>query len=285
MHTKPVFVTQVATRDGTVLYDAPLQRDRVLPANTARTITGVLQEVVNRGTGVNARIGRPVAGKTGTGEEWQDAWFVGYTPELVAAVWVGFPDAQRTMRPPLTRITVTGGSWPAQIWQLFAGAALAETPVNGFPTVEATTATTSPAAAPGGPRLLSVLGLSVAEATRALRNAGYRPRLQDRPSRQYPPGTILDQEPAAGTDARPGTAVTIIVASGPPETRTVPGVLGAYADEAAATLRAAGFSVSVLVRPEPPPGDPARAGRVWKQSPISGGEADEGSTVTITVNP
>jgi penicillin-binding protein 1A len=284
MHTQPVFVTRVAERDGTVLYDAPVQRTRVLPADTARIITGVLQDVVNRGTGVNARIGRPVAGKTGTGEEWQDAWFVGYTPELVAAVWVGFPDAERTMRPPVTRITVTGGSWPAQIWQLFAGAALAETPVTAFPAVETATPTTAPAT-PGGPRLQSLLGLSVAQATRTLRDAGYRARLRAAPSRDYPPGVIMDQDPPAGSDTEPGATVTITVANGPPQSRTVPGVLGAYADEAAASLRAAGFTVAVTVRPEPPPGDPARAGRVWKQSPFSGAIVDEGSTVTITVNP
>ena len=126
-HVEPVLVTRVTGRDGTVLWRADPRRSRVLPAATSRTVTGVLQQVVERGTAVNARIGRPVAGKTGTGEEWSDAWFVGYTPELVAAVWVGFPDSIRTMRPPATRIVVTGGSWPAQIWQGFAGAFLADT--------------------------------------------------------------------------------------------------------------------------------------------------------------
>ncbi len=91
MHTDPVFVTRVTTSDGTVLYRAPVRRTRALSETTARTITGVLQQVVTRGTGVNARIGRPVAGKTGTSDDWADAWFVGYTPELVTAVWVGFP--------------------------------------------------------------------------------------------------------------------------------------------------------------------------------------------------
>ena len=72
-----------------------------------------------------------VPGKTGTTDDKTNAWFVGYTPELVAAVWVGFPDSIRTMRPPATRIVVTGGSWPAQIWQGFAGAFLAHYLVHG----------------------------------------------------------------------------------------------------------------------------------------------------------
>src|SRR5205807_6187956 len=93
----------------------------------------VLQGVVERGTGVAARIGRPVAGKTGTGEQWRDAWFVGFTPELGTSVWVEFPDAQRSMVPPVTRIKVQGGTWPAQIWQLYMTAARAQTPVTPFP--------------------------------------------------------------------------------------------------------------------------------------------------------
>jgi beta-lactam-binding protein with PASTA domain len=77
----------------------------------------------------------------------------------------------------------------------------------------------------------------------------------------------------------------LVVADGPPRTNSVPSVLGAYADEAAATMRAAGFVVEIVVRAEPPPGNPARAGRVWKQSPISGAVVDEGARVTLTVNP
>lgn len=287
MHTDPVFVSRVTSRDGTVLYEAPTKRTRVLSETTARTINGVLQEVVNRGTGINARIGRPVAGKTGTSDEWADAWFVGYTPDLVTAVWVGFPDAERTMRPPATRITVTGGSWPAQIWQAFVGAALAETPITGFAApAPATTATSVPSAGdPNRPPLLSVVGMSVAEATRALRDAGYDARLRYRKSRSYPPGVVFGQDPASGRPTKPGTAVTMTVADGPPRSLPVPNVLGEYADQAATALRGAGFQVEVLVRPEPPPGSPERAGKVWRQTPITGELTDEGTTVTITVNP
>jgi beta-lactam-binding protein with PASTA domain len=82
-----------------------------------------------------------------------------------------------------------------------------------------------------------------------------------------------------------GMTVTISVSNGPPRSATVPNVLGAYADEAAATLRAAGFEVEIFVRPEPPPGNPARAGRVWKQTPITGAVADAGTVVSVSVNP
>src|SRR5205085_9377044 len=123
----------VTRADGTLLYeDQTASRPALAPA-IVDEVRPVLEQVVQRGTGVNARIGRPAAGKTGTGEQWRDAWFVGFTPELATAVWVGFPDAQRSMVPPTTRIRVQGGTWPAQIWQLYTTAALAQTPVTPFP--------------------------------------------------------------------------------------------------------------------------------------------------------
>lgn len=288
VHTAPVIVTMVTDRDGTVLYRAPITRHRVLSETTARTVNGVLQQVVNRGTGVNARIGRPVAGKTGTSDGWADAWFVGYTPELVTAVWVGYPPEEIEMRPPKTRITVTGGSWPAQIWQLFAGAALAETPITTFPEPappSSSTTTTTTVLDPARAALVSVSGLTIPNATRTLRDAGYRVRLRYGPSRQVAPGLVLGQDPPAGRAVRPGSLITIIVSNGPPKQVAVPSVLGAYADEAAAQLRAAGFQVTIQVRAEPPPGSPMRAGRVWMQSPITGAIADQGSTVVVSINP
>src|SRR5262249_4949366 len=122
LHTAPVLVTRVVAPNGNVLYHAESQSHRVLPTSIAREVNGVLQQVVPRGTGINARIGRPVAGKTGTGENWKDAWFVGSTPQLTTAVWVGYPQQELSMVPPRTREKVTGGTWPAQIWGLYEGA-------------------------------------------------------------------------------------------------------------------------------------------------------------------
>jgi membrane peptidoglycan carboxypeptidase len=97
-------------------------------------VNGILSQVVGRGTGTAAQLGaRPVAGKTGTANEWRDAWFVGYTPELVTAVWVGFPERLRSMVPPATPRRVTGGSWPAQIWHRVMEPALGDSPVSAFP--------------------------------------------------------------------------------------------------------------------------------------------------------
>jgi penicillin-binding protein 1A len=100
---------------------------RVLRRTTAQTMNQILQEVVERGTGKRAALhDRPVAGKTGTTENYGDAWFVGYTPRLVAAVWVGYPNVLRPMETEFQGEAVAGGTFPALIWRLFMQAALRE---------------------------------------------------------------------------------------------------------------------------------------------------------------
>jgi membrane peptidoglycan carboxypeptidase len=97
----------------------------VLPAAQAAYVNSILEKVVSRGTGVRAQLDdRPVAGKTGTTENYGDAWFVGYTPQLAVAVWVGYPT---TLKPMLTEFNgepVSGGTFPALIWKTFAERAL-----------------------------------------------------------------------------------------------------------------------------------------------------------------
>src|SRR5205814_2467285 len=103
MAVAPTLITRVTKSDGAVLYQHKIEPRPALRPEVVDQVRSVLEQVVQRGTGVEARIGRPAAGKTGTGEQWRDAWFVGFTPELVTSVWVGFPDAQRSMVPPVTR--------------------------------------------------------------------------------------------------------------------------------------------------------------------------------------
>lgn len=281
-----VFVTRVTDREGRVLYEADPPPKHVLTNDTARSVTGVLQQVVQRGTGVNARIGRPVAGKTGTTDDLKNAWFVGYTPELVAAVWVGFPD-NTPMRPPRTRREGQGGIWPAQIWQVFASSALANVPASVFPVPEGTTTTTrsSPTTRPPVPGLVSVVGVDAFTAVQSLRSKGYRVTTVAAPSRQYPPGTVTAQDPPAGTPVRSGGLVTLTVANGRPRVLAVPNVLGLLADQAAAQIRASGFVADVVVEVQPAPVPPGSDGKVWQQSPLSGTRVDEGSTVKVWANP
>ncbi len=278
VHADPVLVTEITRADGSVLYRRPATRTRVLSSDVARKVTSVLGEVVVRGTGVRAQIGRPEAGKTGTAQQWRDAWFVGYTPDLVGAVWVGFPDRQRSMTPPATPFKVTGGSWPAEIWNRAMSAALAEVPPDAFPTAEPPAA--APAAPPSSVAVPEVAGLVEAEAKARLEAAGLVMAGEPRASRDQPAGAVVDQNPAAGALAAPGSAVTVTVSTGPPRTVTVPGVLGRSVDEVAQVLQEAGLAVEVVVA-EPDGGQSGRPGRVWKQEPGAGGTLDEGQPVRV----
>jgi penicillin-binding protein 1A len=99
---------------------------RVLTSTQAATINSLLQGVVQYGTGKAAQLpGRQVAGKTGTTENYGDAWFVGYTPQLVAAIWVGYPDKLIPMTTEFHGGPVAGGTFPALIWKAFMSKALA----------------------------------------------------------------------------------------------------------------------------------------------------------------
>jgi penicillin-binding protein 1A len=98
---------------------------QVLDPLYASRMVRMLEGVVNGGTGAAAAIGRPAAGKTGTSQKWRDAWFVGFTPDLLAAVWVG-NDNGRPMR------KVTGGEIPAVIWKRFMTSAERNKPVVDF---------------------------------------------------------------------------------------------------------------------------------------------------------
>ncbi len=98
------------------------QRKRVFPDGVAAEVTKILEANVKKGTGVKASIGCPAAGKTGTTDNFNDAWFVGYTPTLAASVWVGYPNALKEMRG-IHGIDVAGGTFPAQIWGAFMGRA------------------------------------------------------------------------------------------------------------------------------------------------------------------
>jgi len=131
-------------RNGRVIFEDREPGKRVLSAEVARTETSILQGVIRSGTGTRARLApgdraggkgkveRFSAGKTGTTDDKTNAWFVGYTPELVAAVWMGDPAAYT----PMTNVgkigAVYGGTYPAMIWKVFMDAALRGKVVREF---------------------------------------------------------------------------------------------------------------------------------------------------------
>jgi membrane peptidoglycan carboxypeptidase len=126
----PMFVKKVTTSDDRVLFEDPGTGTPVLNPQIAQTETAMLRGVIQHGTGTGANIGRPAAGKTGTTTAHADAWFVGYTPQYTAGVWMGDPLCECSMSPILG--DVFGGKYPAQMWAEFMKAATAKLPPLDF---------------------------------------------------------------------------------------------------------------------------------------------------------
>ena len=142
---KPIFIKKIVTMEGEVLEEntpyiemeekeeeedtseapSPVLKERVISPQNAFIMTHLLQGVVQHGTGQRAKVlGRPVAGKTGTSSDYSDAWFIGYTPSLLAAVWVGFDDKTSLGK------NETGARAALPIWISFMDKALRNTPVE-----------------------------------------------------------------------------------------------------------------------------------------------------------
>jgi membrane peptidoglycan carboxypeptidase len=137
VRAEPVPVLRVTDREGNVLIDnAEPGTERSSPEEVADNVTDVLTGVLASGTASGRGIERPAAGKTGTTQNSRDAWFVGFTPTLSTAVWMGYENATAETTKVLTNIkgvrAVTGGSHPARIWQAFMRRALADVPVTEF---------------------------------------------------------------------------------------------------------------------------------------------------------
>ncbi len=129
---EPFAILKVEDRNGTVLEDheTPEPGRQVLELEAVQELNSILQDAISYGTGGNAYIGRPMAGKTGTTDNEHDAWFVGYTPDIVTAVWIGDDSGSDA--------GYTGGTIPAAIWRDYMSEAVADIPATAFPMSEST---------------------------------------------------------------------------------------------------------------------------------------------------
>jgi penicillin-binding protein 1A len=125
---EPRFIIRVTDSQGNIVDENVPQKEQVISPETAYLITSMLQSVIDHGTGRRAKaLGRPAAGKTGTTNDMDDAWFLGYTPQLLAGLWVGF-DEKRTLGK-----GETGGRVAAPVWERFMERALEGAPILDFP--------------------------------------------------------------------------------------------------------------------------------------------------------
>jgi penicillin-binding protein 1A len=135
VYRPPVCILKITDYQGNILYEYDPDNNesihRVFDEPVSYHVTQILEKVIESGTGKGADIGRPAAGKTGTTENNVDAWFAGYTPDLVTVVWMGHPEASKPMEPINGRVLV-GGTYPADIWREFMSSALENIPISDF---------------------------------------------------------------------------------------------------------------------------------------------------------
>lgn len=125
VHVKPTAIVKILDRNSNVLEDAStLEKEetktRVMSEREAYEMTTMLEGVIDHGTGTAAAIGRPAAGKTGTTDDNKDAWFVGYTPDIVTAVWIGDDTGSHSLG------EIYGGTIPAEIWKDYMSSATSD---------------------------------------------------------------------------------------------------------------------------------------------------------------
>jgi penicillin-binding protein 1A len=131
LEVSPVLIDHIADADGNIVERAPAidpaKRRRRIPADTAYVMVDMMKNVVEKGTGQKAReLNRPAAGKTGTSNDFKDNWFVAFSRDLLAGVWVGRDDFKSIGN------DATGGTTAAPIWTEFMKAAHPATPVRDF---------------------------------------------------------------------------------------------------------------------------------------------------------
>lgn len=131
IHIQPHMIRRVTSYDGAILEEARPKVTDVVPPNDARTMVAMLEDVVQFGTGVRAQaLGRPSAGKTGTTNDFTDAWYIGFTPQLTTGVWTGFDNPKTSLG-----LKETGARVALPIWLEFMEQASKGMPVETFPNV------------------------------------------------------------------------------------------------------------------------------------------------------
>jgi penicillin-binding protein 1A len=129
IRVEPTALLKIDNRDGVTVYKHTPEEKRAIDANIAAVMVDLMKGVIARGTGVRANIGRPAAAKTGTTENFRDAWFIGFVPQLVTGVWVGNDD--NTSMKGVAEVAVC-----PRIWKEFNLQALAGEPALDFPKPE-----------------------------------------------------------------------------------------------------------------------------------------------------
>jgi penicillin-binding protein 1A len=293
---RPRAIARIDNAEGKLVENNRPVNRVALSRDQAALLTSILEGVIRSGTGKRAALSdRAVAGKTGTTENYGDAWFVGYTPQLATAVWVGYPNKLKPMLSEYHGQAVAGGTFPADIWRVFDQLALAGTQPESFPSYSYQYSATKRVAwrdgilrldnghcrdtelisyfvgrgpgktadcRPNEVEVPRVVGMSLARAKIRLGAQPLTPNVVYKPARaKQRLDLVLDQFPRKGRLSS-YDKVTLVLAK--PLNGVVPKVTGLSFGEARRRLRARGL-VETIVRY-----DQGRAGRVLAQLPVAG---------------
>ncbi|TML03473.1 MAG: PBP1A family penicillin-binding protein [Actinobacteria bacterium] len=286
----------------------PVDRAVLTPDEDA-LLTSILEGVIRSGTGKGAALpDRVAAGKTGTTENYGDAWFVGYTPQLATAVWVGYPNKLQPMLTEYHGQAVAGGTFPAEIWRVFTQLALAGTTADSFPNYSYEYSTSRRVVwrdgrlqldngycretalvsyfAGRGPshtanckrnevEIPRVIGMTLAGAKLRLAGQPLTPNVVYKPARpKQRVDLVVDQFPRRGRASSYDT-VTLVLAK--PLHGVVPNVIGLSLRQARARLRGRGLVIGIARFAD------GGAGQVLAQIPVAGVAAAPRMTVSLIV--
>ena len=285
---EPYLIDRILDENGEVLYQHSVQQEQVIAPAVAQAVrTPLIKVPTAEGTAERANIGRPQAGKTGTHQDYRDAWYVGFVPQYTTAVWVGYERDQV----PLTNVRINGerydrvfgGSVPAPIWAQFMRMVLEGVEPVEFPLV--TEEELEPLLKPPTTIVPNLIGLTEAAAIAAATEAKLGPAVRQIPSLQ-PAGTVVFQSLGAGAEVEVGLPITIRVSNGQIPAGGMPTVVGLPLSEAYRVINSFIYSTGVWVDvyPQPVPvSDPAQANVVLGQNPAPGTPMSYKDAVYINV--
>ena len=231
---------------------------QVLDPEEADAVTHMLRGVITEGSGKAADIGRPAAGKTGTSQDSGSAWFIGYTPQLAAAVAMAHP--AKPVRFPLVNFkgvrAVTGGSFPAQIWRAAMDPAHASLPVVDFVPPNPSAYLGKRVGVP------DLRGLEPALALQTLRSLGLKGAVSRTPVPAFPiaPGLVGATNPAGGTEVPVGATVLLFLSNGrsvPPPPPVSPTPSASVSGSASPAPRPSPTAPRPSPSPPPPTSEPS----------------------------
>jgi penicillin-binding protein 1A len=284
---RPALITRITDRTGEVIYQHRPDTEQVIDPAVAAAARIPLLEVPIRGTAPAARIDYPQGGKTGTHQEYRDAWYVGFTPQYSTAVWVGYEADQIPLRN--VRINgrnydrVFGGTVPAPIWAEFMRVVLDGVEPIPFPQIS--DEQLEPYLEPPMTTVPTLVGLDEAAAVELADRFDLNPKVQEIASLE-PPGRVVAQSLSPGATVEAGIPITIYVSNGQVPSGNLPQVRGQSLESALEEFEDFYFDTGVLLRvvvAYEEVKDAKKDGEVLRQSPSRGTPVGYNDTVTVVV--